>query len=65
MWSARFSWDARLKELNREYFGLNSFRTNQREIINATMSGADCLVLMPTGGGKRLPMMSTTPLAGL
>ena len=64
-WSARYSWDADLKDLNREYFGLNSFRTNQREIINATMSGADCLVLMPTGGGKRLLMINTTPFTGL
>ncbi|PWC16518.1 ATP-dependent DNA helicase RecQ [Brenneria roseae subsp. roseae] len=38
----------------RETFGYQQFRPGQQEIINATISGRDCLVVMPTGGGKSL-----------
>ena len=43
-----------IKETLKTFFGYDSFRPNQLEAISQVIQGNDCLVLMPTGGGKSI-----------
>ena len=41
-------------ETLRKYWGFDSFRPRQEEIISLALEGKDVLALMPTGGGKSI-----------
>ncbi|MBV6539948.1 ATP-dependent DNA helicase RecQ [Ursidibacter maritimus] len=45
---------AKAKDVLHNVFGYQSFRQGQSEVIDAILTGKDCLVIMTTGGGKSL-----------
>lgn len=42
------------RQILKKYWGFDSFRALQEDIIKTVAAGNDCLGLMPTGGGKSL-----------
>ncbi|GHU54421.1 ATP-dependent DNA helicase RecQ [Clostridia bacterium] len=40
------------EEILKQYFGYDSFREGQEQLIDSVLSGCDCLGVMPTGAGK-------------
>lgn len=42
------------REALKRYFGYDSFRPGQEEIVSALLAGRDALAIMPTGAGKSL-----------
>jgi len=42
------------RSMLRDVYGYDGFRPGQEAVIRAVLDGRDCLVLMPTGGGKSL-----------
>lgn len=46
--------DLKLKTALKEYFGFDTFKSNQEAIIKSLLEGKNVFVLMPTGGGKSL-----------
>jgi len=54
-WSTKsFPWFEKVENAREKIFKLRTFRSLQLECINATMAGNDCILIMPTGGGKSL-----------
>ena len=43
-----------IKKILKEYWGYDTFRPMQEDIINSVLDGNDTLALLPTGGGKSI-----------
>ena len=45
---------AKVRDVLQTYWGTSVFRTGQYEAVSAVIDRRDCLVVLPTGGGKSL-----------
>ncbi|MVM29845.1 RecQ family ATP-dependent DNA helicase [Spirosoma sp. HMF4905] len=43
-----------IRQLLQQFWGYNSFRPMQEDVVNTVLARQDALVLMPTGGGKSI-----------
>jgi len=43
-----------INNILKKHFGYETWKPNQKEVIEQVLKGKDCVVLMPTGGGKSL-----------
>ena len=50
----------RINDILSEYWGYNSFRPLQEDIIMSILEGRDTLGLLPTGGGKSITFQVPT-----
>ncbi len=46
--------DKQLLDVLKKFFGFESFKGNQKNIIKSVLAGKDTFVIMPTGGGKSM-----------
>jgi len=49
-----FPWSTQVQDVLQNVFQIQSFRLWQLETINVALSNLDCILIMPTGGGKSL-----------
>ena len=52
--NGHFSWSSKVISVLKTHFRVDSLRPLQASAINATLSGRDLVLIMPTGGGKSL-----------
>ncbi|MEX0965646.1 MAG: DNA helicase RecQ [Bacteroidia bacterium] len=46
--------EQKAEDILKDFFGFDSFKGNQKEIVDSVIAGRDTFVIMPTGGGKSL-----------
>jgi ATP-dependent DNA helicase RecQ len=46
--------DKTIQDTLKKVFGFNTFKGDQLKVIKSLLKGRDCIVIMPTGGGKSL-----------